>query len=74
MNVCSKLECLSSARLSSPVYYLWMRPGAHPRVEHMKIASLRQTLMLPTNISLGWKGLPGTNILAYYERKKFDNI
>jgi len=22
---------------------------------------------LPTNIRLGWKGLPGTNTLAYYE-------
>jgi hypothetical protein len=21
----------------------------------------------PTNIRLGWKGLPGTNTLAYYE-------
>ncbi len=24
-------------------------------------------LALPTNIRLDWKGLPGTNILAYYE-------
>jgi hypothetical protein len=24
-------------------------------------------LALPTNIRLGWKGLPGTNTLAYYE-------
>ncbi len=24
-------------------------------------------LALPINIRLGWKGLPGTNILAYYE-------
>jgi hypothetical protein len=23
---------------------------------------------LPANISLGWKGLPGTNALAYYEK------
>jgi hypothetical protein len=22
---------------------------------------------IPTNIRLGWKGLPGTNTLAYYE-------
>jgi hypothetical protein len=22
---------------------------------------------LPTNITLGWKGLPGTNVLAHYE-------
>ncbi len=25
-------------------------------------------LALPTNIRLGWEGLPGTNTLAYYER------
>jgi len=25
---------------------------------------------LPTNIRLGWKGLPGTNVLAYYENYK----
>jgi hypothetical protein len=24
-------------------------------------------LALPTNIRLGWKGLPGTNTLSYYE-------
>ncbi len=35
------------------------KAGAYPRVEHLKGA-------LPTNIRLGWKGLPGTNTLAYY--------
>ncbi len=25
-------------------------------------------LALPTNISLGWKGWPGNNALAYYEK------
>ncbi len=24
--------------------------------------------MLPTNIGVGWKGLPGTNALAYYKK------
>ncbi len=33
----------------------------------MKGASLGQTLALPANIRLGWKGLPGTNTLVYYE-------
>jgi hypothetical protein len=28
---------------------------------------LRRLLASPTNIRLGWKGLPGTNTLAYYE-------
>jgi hypothetical protein len=33
--------------------------GAYPRVEHLAA--------LPTNIRLGWKGLPETNSLAYYK-------
>jgi hypothetical protein len=44
------------------LYYL--RPGANPRVEHMKGASLGLTLALPANIRLGWKGLPGANTLV----------
>jgi hypothetical protein len=34
-------------------------------VEHPKGASLEWALDLPANIRLGWKGLPGTNTLAY---------
>ncbi len=34
-----------------------------------KGASLGQTLVLPTNIRLGWKGLPGINTLAYYKNQ-----
>jgi hypothetical protein len=37
----------------------WVRPGAYPRVDHLK-GSL-------TTIRLGWKGLPGTNTLAYHK-------
>jgi hypothetical protein len=39
----------------------------YTRVEHLKGASLRQALALPENIRLGWKSLPGTNFLAYYQ-------
>jgi len=28
----------------------------------------QKALALPTNIRLGWKGLPGTNALTYYEK------
>jgi len=42
-------------------------PGAYPEVEHLKGSSLGQALALPTNIILGWKGLPGSNTIAYYE-------
>ena len=31
-------------------------------------ATHRQALAFPSDIRLGWKGLPGTNSLAYYER------
>ncbi len=36
---------------------------------HQKGALLGQTPALPTNIRLGWKGLPGTNTQAYYENQ-----
>jgi hypothetical protein len=39
-------------------------------VEHLKGVSPA----LPSLIRLGWKGLPETNALAYYGRKKFYNI
>ncbi len=31
-------------------------------------------LELPTNIRLGWKDLPGTNTLAYYENLKITAV
>jgi hypothetical protein len=36
-------------------------------VEHLKGVLLEKSLALPANIRLGWRGLPGTNTLAYYE-------
>jgi len=47
---------------------LWVSPGAYPRVEHLKGVKHKYALALPTNIRLGWKGLPGTNALAYFEK------
>ncbi len=52
----NKLECLSLAIRSSLVLCLWVRPGAYPRVQHLKGASLGSALT--PNIKLGWKGLP----------------
>ncbi len=31
-------------------------------------------MALPTNIRLGWKGLPGTNALGYYEKSKLTAV
>jgi len=53
--------------LSQTTLMLVGRPGAYPRLEHMKGASLGKATALPANIGLGWKDLPGTNTLALYE-------
>ncbi len=36
-------------------------------MEHLQGPSLRQALALFAIIRLGWKGMPGTNTIAYYE-------
>jgi hypothetical protein len=46
---------------------MWVRPGAYPRVEHLKGASFGYAPALSANIRLSWEGLPETNNLAYYE-------
>jgi hypothetical protein len=48
-----------------PSLIFWIRPVAYLRVEHPKSASLSYATVLPVNIRLGWKDLPGTNTLAY---------
>jgi hypothetical protein len=45
-----------------------------PRAKHLKSASLGWTPAFPANIRLGWKGLPGTNALAYYESLKITAV
>jgi hypothetical protein len=52
MNFHNKIVCFQHPSL---VYCLWARPGAYPRVEHLK------------GVSLSWKGLQTANTLAYYE-------
>ncbi len=42
-----------------------MAPGAYSRVEG---APFGYAPALPASIRLGWKRLPGTNALAYYEK------
>ncbi len=48
---------------------MFVRGGrAYPRVPHLKgDAILGKALTLLANIRLGWKDLPGSNTLAYYE-------
>ncbi len=54
--------------ITSLVKCLQVRPGAYPRVEHLKGPLLGKAPALPANLRLGWRGLPGKNILAYYEK------
>jgi hypothetical protein len=63
-----KLELLSLASLSNLVLHLWVKPGACPRVEHLKGDSIGQAPALPANIRLSLKGLPGKNAPAYFEK------
>jgi hypothetical protein len=58
------------ASLSSLVYCMWASPGGYPLVEHMKGSSKCQVPAFQTKIILGWKGLPWTNALAYYDIRK----
>jgi len=50
--------------------------GVRPELTQVKrllSAPLQGMLLaLPTNIRLGWKGLPGTNTVAYYKHFKLD--
>jgi hypothetical protein len=44
-------------------------------VKHLSGAPLYGMLLaLPTNIRPDWKGLPGTNTLAYCEHSKITNV
>ncbi len=47
---------------------------SYNRVEHLKGASLGQALASPANIRLGYKGLAGTNALAYNEKSSLTAV
>jgi len=55
----NKLDCLSLASLSIQVQFLQVRPRADPSGAPPSLLA---------NIARGWKGLPGTNTLAYWSR------
>ncbi len=42
--------------------------------QNFRCSPLGQALASPTNITLGWKGLPGTNALAYYEKSELTSV
>jgi len=49
---------------------LWVRPQPTLEWSARKVLHLGKLLALPTNIGLGWKGLPRANTLAYIEDLK----
>ncbi len=53
--------------LFSLVLCLWVRIEP-TRVEHLRL------LASPANIRLGWKGLPRTNAIAYYEKVEITGV
>jgi hypothetical protein len=61
MNVCNKLECFGSGRPFQPSLIFESKARAYLS------SLLGRFLALPTNITRGWKGIPGTNTLAYYD-------
>jgi hypothetical protein len=44
-----------------PCLIFLSKAGSYPNEEPFRLQAL------PTNIRLGWKGMPGTNTLAHYE-------
>ncbi len=44
------------------------KAGAYPSEAPLGAPHKGRLLASPTNIRLGWKGLPGTNALTYYEK------
>ncbi len=55
-------------------YWLWARPGAYQRLEHLKGSSIGKAPAFPIHIRLGWKGLPRGNTLAFYENSKLTAV
>ncbi len=41
---------------------------------YLKVSSIGQAPAIPTNIMLGWKGLPEANDLAYYENSELTAV
>ncbi len=60
----NKLERQSQANLFRLYKCLWVRSGAYPRVDHLKVSPFGQTLTMYVNIRLGCKSLPNTCLLG----------
>ncbi len=50
------------------------KAGAELSDAPFRYSTLVRLLASPVNIRLGWKGFPGTNILAYYENPQITTV
>ncbi len=62
--VYNKLEYFAPGKPFWPDLYLWIRPGAYPKVKSLSCAPLLGRFGTLPNIRQGWKGLPGKNTPA----------
>jgi hypothetical protein len=81
----SLFRCFTRVRKACLLFWLFARvfvPGRpiHPSLMFASKARIlfrcftREGLVLLANIRLGWKGLPGTNNLAYYKYSKITPV
>jgi hypothetical protein len=64
-----------SAKLFQTSPRFVIKTGAQPSPAPKRNSQIRvDSLTFPTNIRQGWKGLPGTNTLAYYENSKIADV
>jgi len=61
----NKLEYLSLGKLFQLVTMFVVKAKCLLKRKNLKDVTLMYTLPLLSNIRLGWKGLPGTNTLAF---------
>ncbi len=64
LRIAPKARALVPGKPFQPSLMFVSKAGASPNEASFICSTLRQTLVLPTNIRLGCKGLPGTNTLA----------
>ncbi len=76
MNVRDKFDCLSLAGLSGLVYCFWVRPGAYPRVEHLRRAAPRPYWQTFDRAGMPCRGKHSSLLWTFidYRRKKFLKI
>ncbi len=74
MNFRNKPDHLSLASLSSLILMFAGKAKDYLSEATERYSTLGRLLASPTNIRLGWKGLPGTKSLAFYKKLKITAV